>query len=166
MIASPAMKGPKHKRKNFLLGSGLAWLLVILFHGVCFSNASKLVFSHPFNTNSYNGSIVQDADGFMWVGTSEGIARYDGYSLKRFSSGPDSISNNLAPCVFVDSVGRIWASTMGGGLNCYDKKKKSSSVSSTIPRIPSASAAIFSIGHPIPFQKTRTASSGLPHRTG
>jgi len=109
--------------KNIFQGVGLAWLVITLFYGVSYAAPGKRVFSHPFNTQSYNASIVQDADGFMWVGTSEGIARYDGYNLKRFSSGPDSISDNLAPSVFVDSTGRIWASTMGGGLNCYDKKK-------------------------------------------
>jgi len=110
------------KRTNILPVFGLAWLLVIYFYGVSSATPGKRVFSHPFNTHSYNASIVQDMDGFMWAGTSEGIVKYDGYSLKRFSSGPDSISDNLAPCVFVDSTGKIWASTMGGGLNCYDKK--------------------------------------------
>ncbi|MCP4117597.1 MAG: histidine kinase [Desulfobacteraceae bacterium] len=136
MTAGPAMQGCKHHRINYLLGSCLAWLLVILFHGVCFSTESKLVFSHPFNTNSYNGSIAQDADGFMWVGTAEGIVRYDGYNLKRFSSGPGSISNNMAPCVFVDSAGRIWAATMGGGVNCYDKKKNKFMLFKHAPRDP------------------------------
>ncbi|MCP4720292.1 MAG: histidine kinase [Desulfobacteraceae bacterium] len=110
------------KRTNILAVFGLAWLLVIYFYGVSSATPGKRFFSHPFNTQAYNASIVQDMDGFMWAGTSEGIIKYDGHSLKRFSSGPDSISDNLAPCVFVDSTGKIWASTMGGGLNCYDKK--------------------------------------------
>lgn len=43
--------------------------------------------------------------------------------MKRFSSGPDSLNNDIAPCVFADSSGfRIWVATMGGGLNCYDKR--------------------------------------------
>ncbi len=104
------------------------WLLVLILNLVlCLPGTGgcreRIVFSHPFTTGSYNGGITQDRDGFLWIGTSEGVARWDGYALKRFVAGPGSVTNNLAPCVFADSSGvRIWAATMGGGLNCYDKK--------------------------------------------
>ncbi|MCG8548883.1 MAG: hypothetical protein MI799_00615, partial [Desulfobacterales bacterium] len=81
------------------------------------------MFSRPFDTSSYNCGLTQDQDGFIWVGTPEGIVRWDGYEMKRFASGPDSLSNDIAPCVFADTSGfRIWVATMGGGLNCYDKR--------------------------------------------
>ncbi len=87
------------------------------------SLAFKAMFSHPFDTGSYNCGITQDRDGFIWVGTPEGIVRWDGYKMKRFSSGTNSLNNDIAPCVFADSSGfRIWVATIGGGLNCYDKR--------------------------------------------
>ena len=102
-----------------------AWILMmVIFLPEAGNCGERIVFSHPFTTGSYNAGITQDRDGFLWIGTSEGIVRWDGYSLKRFGAGPGSVSNNLAPCVFADSSGvRIWAATMGGGLNCYDKQK-------------------------------------------
>ncbi|MEO1012988.1 MAG: two-component regulator propeller domain-containing protein [Bacteroidota bacterium] len=35
-------------------------------------------------------SITQDANGFMWLGTSQGIVRYDGYEFVRYDSNPDN----------------------------------------------------------------------------
>ncbi len=96
---------------------------VLLFCSPAVSPAFKAMFSHPFDTGSYNCGITQDRDGFIWVGTPEGIVRWDGYEMKRFVSGPDSLNNDISPCVFADSSGlRIWVATMGGGLNCYDKR--------------------------------------------
>ena len=98
-------------------------ILVLLFCRPGVSLAFRAMFSHPFNTGSYNCGLTQDRDGFIWVGTPEGVVRWDGYKMKRFSSGPDSLSNNIAPCVFADSSGfRIWVATAGGGLNCFDKR--------------------------------------------
>ena len=39
-------------------------------------------------TNSYITSIRQDKNGFIWVGSGEGVFRYDGYSFKAFRSMP------------------------------------------------------------------------------
>ncbi len=106
------------------LGSlGLLLIVVLVFCSPGVSLAFRAMFSHPFDTGSYNCGLTQDRDGFIWVGTPEGVVRWDGVEMKRFSSGPNSLSNNLAPCVFADSSGfRIWVATMGGGLNCFDKR--------------------------------------------
>ncbi len=97
--------------------------LVLILCSPDASLAFRAMFSHPFDTGSYNCGLTQDRDGFIWVGTPEGVVRWDGYEMKRFSSGPASLSNDIAPCVFADSSGfRIWVATMGGGLNCYDKR--------------------------------------------
>jgi signal transduction histidine kinase/DNA-binding response OmpR family regulator/ligand-binding sensor domain-containing protein len=69
--------------------------------------------------------ILQDKEGFIWVGTKEGLNRYDGYSFKVFTNdpyNPHSISNNNIRTLFEDSKGRIWAGTLEGGINVYDKK--------------------------------------------
>jgi signal transduction histidine kinase/ligand-binding sensor domain-containing protein len=117
------------KRTSLLYGrwNRLGFLLIpILFMVLCnpgISQAFKALFSHPFDTGSYNCGLTQDQDGFIWVGTPEGVVRWDGYQMKRFASGSSSLSNDIAPCVFADSSGqRIWVATMGGGLNCYDKR--------------------------------------------
>nr|WP_320191798.1 two-component regulator propeller domain-containing protein [uncultured Desulfobacter sp.] len=105
------------------LGLLLTPIFWLIFCTPSISLAFRAMFSHPFDTGSYNCGLTQDQDGFIWVGTPEGIVRWDGYKVKRFASGPDSLSNDIAPCVFADSSGfRIWVATMGGGLNCYNKR--------------------------------------------
>ncbi len=65
-------------------------------------------------------SIAQDQSGFMWFGTTRGLARYDGYTFKSFKhngTDPDSISNDNAGNIFIDSKNNLWIGTFGGGLN-------------------------------------------------
>lgn len=56
----------------------------------------------------------------MWVGTKNGLNRYDGHSFKIFRpSKENSISNEVINDIAGDKEGKIWVATMGG-LNCYD----------------------------------------------
>ncbi|MFC4728081.1 hybrid sensor histidine kinase/response regulator [Coralloluteibacterium thermophilus] len=55
--------------------------------------------------------FAQDRDGFLWVGTSDGLARYDGLEfrfLRHEPDRPDSIPSNLIDVVHVDRADRIW----------------------------------------------------------
>ncbi len=68
-------------------------------------------------------AIVQDAAGFMWFGTQEGLNRYDGYRFETFfhdDGDPGSISNNWVSSLLADRTGRLWVATNGGGLNRLD----------------------------------------------
>ena len=68
-------------------------------------------------------SIAQDAQGFIWAGTQEGLNRFDGYEFVAFSHDPEdptSISHNLIKAILVDDKGFIWVATDGGGLNRFD----------------------------------------------
>ena len=70
--------------------------------------------------------ILQDREGFIWVGTKDGLNRYDGYNFKVFTNDPSnakSLSSNSINKLFEDSKGRIWVGTENEGLNIYDKKK-------------------------------------------
>ncbi len=69
--------------------------------------------------------ILQDAEGFIWVATKNGLNRYDGYDFKVFSNDPynsRSLSSNTIVKLFEDAKGRIWVGTEQSGLNVYDKK--------------------------------------------
>ena len=56
----------------------------------------------------------------MWIGTRNGLNRYDGHSFKVFRpSAGNSISNEIINDIDEDSRGRIWVATMEG-LNIYD----------------------------------------------
>ncbi len=67
-------------------------------------------------------SILQDRRGYLWLGTNEGLVRYDGYRFKTYSKHMDdstSLSNNHINCLFEDSRGWLWAGTEDG-LNYYN----------------------------------------------
>jgi ligand-binding sensor domain-containing protein/signal transduction histidine kinase len=67
-------------------------------------------------------SIIQDKQGFLWLGTATGLVRYDGYTFKRYAHNPsdsNSISGDFIWNVCEDSSGDLWIGTSGRGLNRY-----------------------------------------------
>jgi len=67
--------------------------------------------------------ILQDRKGFIWVGTRDGLNRYNGYTFDIFRNDPrdrNTISSNFIWCLAEDREGNIWAGTIEGGLNKYE----------------------------------------------
>ena len=67
-------------------------------------------------------AMLQDRDDFIWIGTQDGLNRYDGTTFKVFTNDPEdpaSISGNTVPLLYEDSKGRIWAASKNSGLNIY-----------------------------------------------
>ena len=76
-------------------------------------------------SNSSVNTIFQDSENLLWIGTWDGLNRYDGGNFKIFRpeiSNPNSLSNQVILKVGEDSTGQIWILTMRG-INRYDKKK-------------------------------------------
>ncbi len=71
-------------------------------------------------------TIFQDHKGFLWIGTMNGVSRYDGYTFKNYYKTrlPNSISGNWAYAICEDSENNIWIGTREG-LNKFDKEKSS-----------------------------------------
>lgn len=67
--------------------------------------------------------FYQDKTGFVWIGTKNGLNRYDGHRIITFRPGAaNSISNEIINDIAEDSRGRLWVATMNG-LNLYDPVK-------------------------------------------
>ncbi len=70
--------------------------------------------------------IYQDYRGFMWLGTEDGLNRYDGRFFKIYKNNNDdlsSISYNHTDALYEDRSGTLWIGTVGGGLNKYNREK-------------------------------------------
>ncbi len=63
----------------------------------------------------------------MWIGTDDGLNRYDGYEFivyKHDSKDPNSLNNNQIQSIFEDASGVLWVGT-SDGLNKYDGEYES-----------------------------------------
>lgn len=81
----------------------------------------KLGFNDGFTSSKAN-AILQDRKGFIWIGTWNGLNRYDGYNVEIFRPGyhdTTTISNREVLALLEDHEGNIWAGTTSG-LNKYD----------------------------------------------
>lgn len=70
-------------------------------------------------------AIAQDGDGFIWVGTQGGLARWDGYRFRNYlpmQNDVNSLPDNYVMSLYTDPRGQIWVGTNGGGLARYDRK--------------------------------------------
>lgn len=70
-------------------------------------------------------AIVQDSLGFLWMGTDDGLSRFDGYGFRIFKHNPQnksSINNNVIRAIIEDPNGFLWIGTEGGGVNVLDPK--------------------------------------------
>jgi len=68
----------------------------------------------------YINCILQDKKGFLWIGTTNGLCRYDGSRFRFFKNDPAdsfSLSDNNVISLSVDDKGRIWAGTYWQGIN-------------------------------------------------
>ncbi len=107
--------------------------VVIILFAVVFCLCNNLVYGQiRFNHLTINEGLtqntvyclLQDREGYIWLGTEDGLNRYDGYEFRQYrpTEKPNSISNGFITSMVEDSLGRIWVGT-SDGLNVYDKKR-------------------------------------------
>jgi ligand-binding sensor domain-containing protein/two-component sensor histidine kinase len=128
------------------------FLTYLLLSSLLFCKAQPLTLYFR-NLNTANGlshnkvnCIIQDRRGFTWIGTDDGLNRYDGYRFEVFRhdpSDPVSVSGNIITDLLEDKKGVLWIATADGGLTKYDYRlapsdqfrqfKHSASDSSSIP---------------------------------
>ena len=67
--------------------------------------------------------IVQDKLGFIWIGTEDGLNRFDGYEFKIFKNVPSdttSLTDNLVQTLHISKSGDLWIGSQLGGLSKFN----------------------------------------------
>lgn len=64
-------------------------------------------------------SLIQDKMGNIWLGTDDGVTKYDGKYFSHYTI-EQGLNNNLILSVFQDKSGNLWFGTFGGGVTKYD----------------------------------------------
>ncbi|MCP5047435.1 MAG: response regulator [bacterium] len=66
--------------------------------------------------------IAQTGDGYLWIGTQNGLTRFDGVEFKVFNDiNTDGLNESLILALVVDRNGVLWIGTDGGGLARYNE---------------------------------------------
>lgn len=99
----------------------LFFLLILFSPNLWSATASDFIFQHltlkEGLSNSNINSIVQDSNGFIWIGTENGLNKYDGYRFTHYFSDvneQNSLFSNEILTLLVDSEGVLWVGTFQG----------------------------------------------------
>ena len=102
----------------------LVQALTVLIAG---TSANDVVFSSLTNRDGISQNsvtaILQDRTGFIWLGTQNGLNRYDGHKFSIYKHdpyNPQSLSHNWVLSMVEDEKGYLWIGTHDGGLNRFD----------------------------------------------
>ena len=115
----------------------LAFLVLVVFNFIytplTFADGKTNVFNFDYYSqenglpNNSIQCIFQDRKGWIWLGTSQGLSRFDGSHFVNFTHNPEdssSLSGSLVRVIFEDSKGNLLIGTENGGLNVFDREKE------------------------------------------
>jgi len=135
----------------------MIFLFMLLLNGFILAQIPKNNFVHFTPSDGLPSSnildIFQDRFGYVWIGTSNGLSRYDGYKFKNYNQEIDndaSLRLNIVGSIFEDSRDDLWVGGLGG-LSKYNRKNDNFdfySLNSFVPDTmqgPLAGLAVFSI---------------------
>ena len=110
------------------------FLVLFLLLGFPFQSGYSQLFGLPHQerytvsnglSNNSITDITQDQFGFLWIGTADGLNRYDGFSFRVYHPSPEdsaSISDSFISTLTSDKDGTVWIGTQKGGINSYNFK--------------------------------------------
>jgi ligand-binding sensor domain-containing protein/serine phosphatase RsbU (regulator of sigma subunit) len=102
-----------------ITGAAVLLLSMLCLHP-CYSQLHKVI---DYTESSglpqpYVYSLVQDHSGHLWIGTGEGLSRFDGHSFEIFTDA-DSLCDNFILSSHINDLG-AWFGHMNGGISFYD----------------------------------------------
>ncbi|MBC7923575.1 MAG: hypothetical protein H7Z75_21065 [Ferruginibacter sp.] len=115
--------------KYAVLNVGLSGLVLLAVRTVSPAQDTWPKFEHLSTAQGLSQSVVncllQDSQGFLWMGTQAGLNKYDGYNFTTYlhaESNPSGISGDNIQCLLEDRAGFIWVGTVNGGLSRYNRR--------------------------------------------
>jgi ligand-binding sensor domain-containing protein len=107
-------------RLLIIVAARLSLLILLWFHGT----AAQYRFDHWTTDNGLPQnsirSITQTRDGYLWMTTFDGLARFNGVQFKVFDkSNTKGLSSNRFTALHEDEDGTLWMGTIDGGLTRY-----------------------------------------------
>jgi ligand-binding sensor domain-containing protein len=112
-------------------------------------------------------ALLQDRRGFLWVGTQEGLARYDGYNFTVYRKHPYQtgvLKGGWVQTLHEDKEGMLWIGTLDGGLQQFNPfTQRFTAYPYKLPENLQATAAVRSISEDSASQSLwlGTNSSGI-----
>lgn len=94
-------------------------------------SADPKYYNHPrFISEGEVVSINEDKNGYLWIGTTDGLSIFDKDSkifthLRHIHQDAKTISSNYISTICMDGKNRIWIGTFDGGLNLFNPKDTS-----------------------------------------
>lgn len=104
----------------------------LIFYAVAVAQSPppEIRFKHFSNEQGLSQStvnaVLQDKQGFIWLGTQDGLNRYDGYGFRVFRHSirdSTSISDSYITCLLEDPESNLWVGTYSGGVNVLDRSR-------------------------------------------
>ncbi|WPP52016.1 hybrid sensor histidine kinase/response regulator transcription factor [Catalinimonas niigatensis] len=87
---------------------------------------SRSYFMKDGLSNDFVTCLIQDNQGFLWIGTESGLNKFDGYHFTTYRENPlddNSIYNDYITCLWEDQEQRLWIGTTTG-LELFDLKSE------------------------------------------
>lgn len=79
-------------------------------------------------------AIVQTSDGYLWIGTEQGLARFDGYQFRIFDhANTPALKDDDVRCLLADRTGALWVGTASGLTRIRGADTRASSAADGLP---------------------------------
>jgi len=102
------------------------WLMLFLPVSILPGRAQKYFFDNYSIKQGLSEqkvyTLLQDSKDYIWLGTANGVSRFDGKKFENFTSR-DSLATGGVKCIIEDSLGYIWFGHLNGGISRYNNGK-------------------------------------------